>query len=77
MALVDDRELLRLAAPPAEPMYRVLDRARWMRPLLLFCAVIPVLYAAGCRTLTASDATLGLQALDWLARERDNLLSAH
>lgn len=71
MALVDDRELQQLAASPAEPLFEVLERARWMRPLVLSLAVLPVVYAAGYRTLSDANARFGLTVLDILD-ERDN-----
>lgn len=63
-AVVDDTELLRLAAPRTEPLMPVLDRARAMWPLIVVFALLPITFATYYRTFDDGAAEWGLRAVD-------------
>ncbi len=74
--LIDDAELLRLAAEPPRDVAPVLRRAHWFTPLVALLAVAPALVAVGHTSLDEETACWGLRALavrqadrviDWLA----------
>lgn len=64
MDIVDDSQLVRLTSQETTPLFRVLDNASVMTPLLLVLAILPGLYALENRTLDESAARWGLRSLD-------------
>lgn len=66
-AVVDDAELLRLAAPPAEPLMPVLARSAAMWPLIVVFALFPITFATYYRTFDNDAARWGLRAVDTVA----------
>ncbi|HEY2252426.1 MAG TPA: phospholipid carrier-dependent glycosyltransferase [Planctomycetaceae bacterium] len=59
----DDRELERLAAEPARPLFPLLNQADAMIPFVVVLAFLPALYAVTNRTLTEAGAELALAGI--------------
>jgi 4-amino-4-deoxy-L-arabinose transferase-like glycosyltransferase len=62
-----DRELERLAAEPARPLFPLLNHAEAMIPFVVVLAFLPALYAVANRTLSEPGAWLGLAGMKCLA----------
>ena len=61
--LIDDAELLRMAAEPPRDVAPVLRRAHWFTPLVALLAVAPAVVAVGQAALDEETACWGLRAL--------------
>lgn len=66
---LDDAAILQLAADRADPLLRVVGRARALQPLIAVLAVLPVLVVLQRGGLSDSGARWGLRALDVLASQ--------
>ena len=62
--LIDDAELLRMAAEPPRDVAPVMRRAHWFTPLVALLAVAPAVVATGQAALDEETACWGLRALD-------------
>lgn len=64
LQIVDDSELLQMAAPRASELFPVFERADALSPLLLLLAILPGLYAIQYRTLDENAALWGLRSIE-------------
>ncbi len=67
MAIVDDSQLVRMAAQPARPLFPILDRSGAMTPLIVLLAILPGLYALAHQSLNDADALWGMKSLEVLS----------
>ena len=67
MAIADDTQLVRMAAPRARPLFPIVDRSEAMTPLVVLLAILPGLYALEHQALSDADSLWGIKSLEILS----------